>query len=98
MTPLDLAKIADRAYDESTPSLSVENVEVLVVEHDGALVIAPRGTEKDHEDILTDMRFVPWFDSDIGWCHKGFLRATQAIWPGLALVYHVQLIRVLLHI
>lgn len=81
MTPLDLARLCQRAYTEST--LTAKNVEVLVVEQDGALVISPRGTEKDHEDILTDLRFAPWYDGDIGWCHKGFLRAAQAIWPML---------------
>lgn len=81
MTPLDLAIISDRAYREVT--FSVDNIQVLVVEHDGALVISPRGTEKNGADILTDLRFAPWYDGDIGWCHKGFLRATQAIWPRL---------------
>lgn len=81
MTPLDLAGISDRAYREVT--IEVGDVQILVVEHDEALVIAPRGTEKDAGDILSDVRFFPWKDRDIGFCHKGFLRATQAVWPQL---------------
>lgn len=81
MNPLDLAIISDRAYREVT--IESGDVQILIVEHDGALVIAPRGTEKDAGDILSDIRFFPWNDADIGPCHKGFLRATQAIWPQL---------------
>lgn len=81
MTPLDLARISDRAYREVT--LEADDVQILIVEYDGALVIAPRGTEKNGADILSDLRFFPWKDRDIGYCHKGFLRATQAIWPQL---------------
>lgn len=81
MNPLDLAIISSRAYREVT--IEAGDTQILIVEHDGALVIAPRGTEKDAGDILSDIRFFPWKDRDIGWCHKGFLRATQAVWPQL---------------
>ncbi len=81
MTPFELAQIAERAYHEST--IVAGNIEVLIVHRDDALVIAPRGTEHDYADILTDLRAVPWYDRTLGWCHKGFLRAIQAIWPKL---------------
>lgn len=81
MTPLDLAQISERAYHEST--VVAGNIQVLIVYRDDALVIAPRGTEHDYADILTDLRAVPWYDGTLGWCHKGFLRGIQAIWPKL---------------
>lgn len=66
------------------------DTEVLLRTIDQVHVLATRGTEfgvkaifieGGWQDLLSDIRFVPWYDKRLGWGRKGFLRATQAIWP-----------------
>ncbi len=74
-TNKQLALLCERAYAEHT--YEAGGVEVL---HSGN-ILAFRGTTFDGADILKDLRGYPWYDKRLGWCHKGFLRGAQAIWP-----------------
>lgn len=85
MTPRDCALLCQQAYREHTFRDEKWNIEVLMLWDDYRMIltVAFRGTEKNHEDILTDIRFLPWWDKDIGWCHAGFLKSVRDsnVWP-----------------
>lgn len=83
MTPYTLARYAQLAYFEST--VKVKNIEVLISDPGGGLLIIPRGTERSYRDILTDLRGIPQKDDDLGWCHSGFIEAARAVWPKIKL-------------
>lgn len=80
--PLYFAEKSAEAYDRWT--LRVGNVECSVSIESWGRCVAFRGTEADFGDILRDVRAVPWYDRDLGWCHAGFLKGARAIWPILA--------------
>ena len=82
MTPLYFAERSQEAYDAST--FSEAGVECHLTLEDGWRCLAFRGTEFDFEDILRDIRGVPWYDRGLGWCHSGFLKGVRAIWPAIA--------------
>lgn len=45
-------------------------------------VVSVRGTEANFEDILTDIRAIPWWSSELNrFCHKGFLLAAREVVP-----------------
>lgn len=74
---------AQRAYDEA-PTISEDGVEALIsFIKDGHLVVAFRGTQFDYRDIIRDMRAMPWWDGDLGWCHAGFLKGVRPLWPAI---------------
>ena len=82
MKHFDLARICERSYRDSTGCAG--EVEYLITEHEGATVIAFRGTEATRwwsnggwRDIIRDVRFMPWYDRRIGWAHSGFLKGAQ---------------------
>ena len=81
MEPTDryLAKVAQRAYDQSTHRW--KGVEALLVEEHDFDVLAFRGTEGSIRDVIRDLRAIPWHDTRLGWCHAGFLKAGRGIWP-----------------
>jgi predicted lipase len=80
VTDHELAETCARAYLDFT-YCSPGGVEVLVEEHpSGALIVAPRGTEKNYQDILRDMWALPWWDRRLGWCHAGFLWGARSVW------------------
>lgn len=75
-----LAQASIDAYSHHTWSTDAD-IEALVGWWEGEYVIAFRGTEFDFEDILRDIRGVPWYDNDLGWCHSGFLKGARSVWP-----------------
>jgi predicted lipase len=87
MTPTlsdrELARLCIRAYTEQTWR-AAGDVEVLLDTVAQAHCLAFRGTEFDGFspiDLIRDLRFLPWYDGRVGWCHAGFLKGAQAIWP-----------------
>jgi len=45
-------------------------------------IIAIRGTEFDFEDILRDLRALPWWSRELGcFAHAGFLKAAREVLP-----------------
>ncbi len=87
MTPLALALLCQRAYDEP-PTLAAGGSEVLIeeVQPDGlpdGLAVAFRGTTKNYRDIFSDLRGLPTWHGELGWCHRGFLAGVEAVWPAL---------------
>ena len=82
MTPFYFAERSQEAYEAST--ISEAGVECHLTLEDGWRCLAFRGTEFDFADILRDIRSVPWYDGDLGWCHAGFLKGARAIWPTIA--------------
>lgn len=81
MDAFTIAEVCRRSYDAYTVEFD-GSVSVLV---DGD-VIAFQGTSEDGEDILRDMRAIPWHDPDLGWCHSGFLKGVRdgECWEWLA--------------
>ncbi len=79
MTPHTLAQASERAY-RLPPTLTTNGVEVRITRHGAATVVAFRGTDKDGWDILTDIRFLPWW-SRLGFVHSGFWKGVREIWP-----------------
>ena len=79
MTPAYLVALSARAYGEAT--WKAGGVEALLVDEGGFRAAAFRGTEFDFDDILRDLRGLPWRDPDLGWCHSGFLKGVRRIWP-----------------
>lgn len=57
------------------------DAQALVTKFNGCTVVAIRGTA-NFEDVITDMRFMPWRDSeyvDGQWCVAGFLKYTRPL-------------------
>jgi predicted lipase len=74
-----LAELSQKAYGPN-PDIDIDGVEVFFEELGTHLwAVAFTGTQKDHEDILTDLRVFPWYDKDLGWCHSGFLKTTRKV-------------------
>lgn len=82
VTPLYFAERSQEAYEAST--ISEAGVECYLTLEVGWRCLAFRGTEFDFQDILRDIRGVPWYDHDLGWCHSGFLKGARIVWPGIA--------------
>ncbi len=79
----ELAQLCIRSYVEETWR-SDGDTEVLLDTISQRQCLAFRGTEfslPGWRDIVSDLRFAPWYDERVGWCRKGFLRASQSIWP-----------------
>ena len=79
-----LAGLCIRSYTSPPTWQSDGDTEALLDTINQVHCLAFRGTEFNvagWRDILSDVRFAPWYDSRVGWCHKGFLRAAQDIWP-----------------
>lgn len=78
-----LAEISNSSYGDLTFE-TPNGTQVLVVREAGHLVVAPRGTEANHEDIYTDLRGYPTYDSDLRlWGHAGFRASAREVWPKL---------------
>jgi len=77
---LELAQFCKEAY--STADWSKGGVECIVrwLPEWASVVVAFRGTTKNYRDILSDMRGVPWYDKELGWCHAGFLKRIRSVW------------------
>lgn len=80
LTHQTLAQISSSSYDEAT--FETENDTQVLIRHvDGHTVVAPRGTEKNGEDIYTDLRGYPIYDSKLGvWGHAGFRASAWEAW------------------
>ena len=76
-TDLRLAELAALSYKQFT--LSVGDVQILVVQEDGAVVVVVRGTSSPF-DWLRGLRFLPWYSWRLGWCHSGFLKGARLVW------------------
>lgn len=86
MNHYDLAKLCKESYRYVT--FTVAECEVLLKYEAGVLHVICRGTEvpkpfpkqnflgnlKNAWDVIRDMRVIPWYDKDLGWCHAGFLK------------------------
>lgn len=82
MTPYDLALACERVYNVHTRE--ADGAEAAIFDEGKGPVVAFRGTEADFGDILKDMRFFPWYDSELGaLCHSGFLKSARALYPVL---------------
>lgn len=70
-----LAQYSAQSYSSHT--ISVDNVECLIIPHEEYTVVAIRGTEKITKkrgliDWLRDLLIVPKKYHTLGWCHAGF--------------------------
>lgn len=82
MTPYDLALACDRVYNVQTHTAG--DGQAAIMDDGKGPILAFRGTENDFGDILTDMRFFPWYDSELNaLCHSGFLKSARALYPVL---------------
>jgi hypothetical protein len=85
---VQLARLADRAYDHHTGS--VREIEYLLDTVDKKPAIAIRGTEFDKVlhgrnwlDLLRDISLFPWYDRRIGWAHAGMLKGARRLYKEL---------------
>ena len=86
MNHYELAKLCQDSYKYAT--FSVSDCEVLLRYDGDACHVVCRGTEipqlfpdghvwgnlKNALDVIRDIRIIPWYDKDLGWCHAGFLK------------------------
>jgi len=79
MTHKDLAKLARDSYDHK--GFNIGECELIIQTYADVQIVAFRGTEAGSLfggsgwiDVLRDMRLMPWYDKDAGWCHAGFLK------------------------
>lgn len=83
---LTLASLCAEAYARHTHETTDGTQAILTIDDRGKYqaTLAYRGTECDFEDIIRDLRAVPWHDWQLGWCHAGFLKGARAMWEKLA--------------
>jgi len=77
-------RAAAAAYNRA--DFAAGNVEGIfeILPGQAATIMAYRGTEFDFKDILTDLRGVPWYASELGvFCHKGFLLGARDAWAAI---------------
>ncbi len=77
------AEAYERA-DFFTEGFFTGGVEAALWYENGWRCLAVRGTQFNFNDILRDLRGVPWCDPALGWCHSGFLKGADALWPQVA--------------
>lgn len=76
LSPIFTSALCDRAYRECT--WAEGGVEALLAEHDNGFCVAFRGTQPTSLiDIIRDIRGLPWYDRELGWCHSGFLKGIK---------------------
>ena len=77
---LELCRLSAESYEHH--SFAAGNVEALYSITDARRVLAFTGTKFNFSDILADLRTVPWWNSDLGWCHKGIMIGVRDdFWP-----------------
>lgn len=74
-----LAEICKESYSHVT--FNIGECEAIIKYYDNYQVVAFRGTESGSLfegsgwiDVIRDIRIIPWYDKDTGWCHSGFLK------------------------
>lgn len=79
------AEYCQIAYDQD--QYAVGEVEYIVLTHDSGRVIGFRGTENPFQfdsanilDTIRDLRAIPWYSKELGWCHSGFLKGARKVW------------------
>ena len=79
----DMAVLSGDTYEEAQPPDRVMgNTEVYITQLSHThWVMAFRGTSANFDDILADMRAIPWYHNKLGMVHKGFLLSGLSIWP-----------------
>ena len=77
MTDFDFCRLAAATYTD-TPTWCAGDVAAFR----WGDVLAFRGTEPASlADWLRDFDCVPWWDTKLGFCHRGFLDGARALWP-----------------
>lgn len=77
---LNLCHFSAASYEQHT--FAAGNVEALYSVTAERRVLAFTGTKFNFSDILADLRTVPWWDDDLGWCHAGIMKgARDDFWP-----------------
>ena len=82
ITTKELALSSQEVYNENVPTHVAGNSQALLrMDNAKNASCTFRGTEKHFGDILTDMRFAPWYSHKIkAWCHAGFLKETRKMY------------------
>jgi len=81
MKDYELAILCRDAYKHCTHKNERYDAEALFSVDSNYVIVAFRGTERDYDDILTDIRLFPWYSKELGtWCHKGFLLSVRSIY------------------
>lgn len=77
---LELCRLSAEAYRRV--SFAAGNVEALYRVKPEWRALAFTGTKFNFPDILANLRTVPWWDADLGWCHAGILKGVRDyFWP-----------------
>jgi len=79
--PEMLVHLCQDAYTRDDLKIS-GGTQGIIARANGFNIIAFRGTEFDFEDILRDIRVLPWWSKEIGhFVHAGFLKAARQALP-----------------
>lgn len=73
MNNLDLALICQESYEDST--FEERGIEVLIKQN----IVCFRGTDEIWPDVLTDIRFFPWWTKELGWTPSGFIKVSKRL-------------------
>lgn len=86
LSALEAAELAAAAY-ASPATVAADDVHAVLTELEpglgGALAIAFRGTIGDPGTWLRDLEILPFYDHQLGSCHRGFLAGARAVLPAL---------------
>ena len=75
-----LAAICAATYSAKTYAyVGPGDVRATLTQVDDYVVVANRGTILDGDDILRDIRFLPWWNAAVGFCPAGFLKGARSI-------------------
>lgn len=73
MNRLEVARLCKLAYTQKT--FEERGIEVLIKRN----VVCFRGTDEIWPDVLTDIRFFPWYTKEIGITPSGFVKASKRL-------------------
>jgi hypothetical protein len=54
----------------------------MLVRVNGYTIVVYKGTN-NLENVIQDIRFLPWYSSVVGWCPAGFLHGVQSVMPDM---------------
>ena len=70
---LQLAQLCKKSYTKS--DFEERGIEVLIQGN----AVCFRGTDEIWPDVLTDVRFIPWWTREIGWAPAGFIKTARRL-------------------
>ena len=79
-TPITLARVSAESYKRS--DFETENIEIIK----SGQIYAFRGTD-EAKDVITDIRFLPWYTKELGYSAAGFVRTARHVYEAVEAHY-----------